>query len=357
MANIIQQVKKHANENTIFHALYGFYFRGMSVKDLAQIYHKDYTTISRWIKSYEETGEVTRKKTVLATYRKFDVDQRSWLVNLYKERPILHQHEAAQLFFQAFEIRISTSSISTILSEAGLTWKVLERRAIQIQTSDIIRFCNELSSFPWVLENLVFLDEVGFDNKSMMRKKGYAMKGQKLIYRSEFVRKPRVSLLCFIGVNGLLNCYQTDGTFTRLKFVDFCRSFATSSDSKVQQYPGRNSVWIMDGAKIHLDKNFVLYLRSLGIVVIFLPAYCPFFNPIEIVFGLMKRELQSIYVENSKQDLRMFIGEIVNQFVNKNFKQIFKKCGYLLTGKFDPSNGYTMDLKEFGYIEQDGSVK
>lgn len=352
MANIINTVQKHqASQNTIYHALFGFYFKGMTIKDLAETYHKDRTTISRWIKSYEENGEVIRKKSVLTLYRKFDVPQRTWIVNLYKERPILHQNEAALLFFKEFQIQISTSSICTILAEAGLTWKVLERRAIQIQLADIIRFFNELSSFPWALENLIFLDEVGFDNKSMMRKKGYAMKGQKLIYRSEFVRKPRISLLCFIGVHGMLNCYQTDGTFTRLKFVEFCRNFAIDCDSKVEQYPGMYSVWIMDGARIHLDKHFVQYLRSLGIIVIFLPAYCPFFNPIELVFGLMKREMTKNYIENSKLDLKMFIGETVNNFSNKDFINIFKKCGYLRNGKFDPSNGYTMNLEDMGFTE------
>jgi len=163
MSNIIERVSKHASENTIYHALYGFYFRGMSIKDLAETYHKNYTTISRWIKAYEEKGEVIRRKSVQATYRKFDEHQRSWLVDLYKVRPILHQNEAALLFFQTFQIQISTSSISTILSEAGLTWKVLERRAIQIQLVDILRFCNEISSFLWVLECQV---------KSMMRKRG-----------------------------------------------------------------------------------------------------------------------------------------------------------------------------------------
>lgn len=107
-------------------------------------------------------GEVTRKKSVLATYRKFDVHQRTWLVDLFKDRPILHQNEAALLFFREFQKQISTSSISAILSEAGLTWKVLERRAIQIQVADIIRFCHELSSFPWVLDNLVFLRQGWF---------------------------------------------------------------------------------------------------------------------------------------------------------------------------------------------------
>lgn len=215
MSNIIQNVKKQASKNTIYHVLYGYFFRGISIKDLCRIYNKGRTTIARWIKTYEETGDVARKKSLLAVYRKFDTNQRNWLVNLYKEKPTLHQNEAAYLFFERFESQISTSSISTILSDHGLTWKVLERRAIQIQIDDILRFANELSSIPWTLENLVFLDEVGFDNKDMMRKRGYALKGQTLIYRSEFVRKPRISLLCFVGVNGMLNCYQTEGTFTR----------------------------------------------------------------------------------------------------------------------------------------------
>lgn len=349
MSKIIENVKKQASENTIYHVLYGYFFRGIAIKDLSEIYNKDRTTISRWIKKYEEKGDVARNKSLQSTYRKFDEQQRAWLVNLFKDRPVLHQNEASLLFFAKFHTEISTSSISTILSEAGLTWKVLERRAIQIQLEDILRFSNELTSFPWLLENLVFLDEVGFDNKSMMRKRGYAVKGQRLIYRSEFVRKPRASLLCFIGINGMLNCYETEGTFTRLKFVDYCRRFATDYDSKVQQYPGKYSVWIMDGAKIHLDKNFIMYLRSLGIIVIFLPAYCPFFNPIEIVFGLMKRELEVNYIENTKIDIRMFIGEAVNVFTNKNLQNIFKKCGYLAPGRFDPSTAFNGDIDEMGF--------
>lgn len=56
------------------------------IKDLTQIYNRGRTTISRWIKNYEETGYVARKKSLTAVHRKFDVDQRNWLVDLYKER-------------------------------------------------------------------------------------------------------------------------------------------------------------------------------------------------------------------------------------------------------------------------------
>lgn len=102
MANLIESFKKQASQNTIYHALYGFFFRGSTIKDVADIYHKDRTTIARCIKTYEEKGEVTRKRCILGMYRKFDVDQRTWIINLFRDRPILHQNEAASLFFQKF---------------------------------------------------------------------------------------------------------------------------------------------------------------------------------------------------------------------------------------------------------------
>lgn len=76
----------------------------------------------------------------------------------------------------------------------------------------------ELLAIQWDIYNLVFLDEVSFDNQDMLRRKGYGVIGQKIIYRGEFCRKPRVSCLCFLGVNGMLDTFTTDGTFTRIKF-------------------------------------------------------------------------------------------------------------------------------------------
>jgi hypothetical protein len=126
--------------------------------------------------------------------------------------------------------------ISVILHSSGLTWKVLEVRAIQISKSEVIRFAKELLSFLWLLENLVFLDEVSFDNRDMIRRKGFVMKGEKLFYRDEFNRKPRVSLLCFIGVSGLLDTFLADGTFDRIEFARCCESFALKS-GQVFQFP------------------------------------------------------------------------------------------------------------------------
>ena len=76
----------------------------------------------------------------------------------------------------------------------------------------------------------------------------------------------------------------------------------------------------MDGAKIHCHPNITYYLRSLGITPIFLPAYCPFFNPIELFFGMVKRKMERHYDGSKKTDLVVAIAEVMNSFNGYSFK-------------------------------------
>lgn len=249
-------------------------------------------------------------------------------------------------------MRISAASICRILHTEGLTWKRLERRAMQVRQDDIYRFFMELNllSLPWDYPNLLFLDEVSFDNRGMLRNRGYAEKGKRLICRGEFIRKPRISCLCIIGHNGMVECCYTEGTFTRLNFFQHIRQFALQS-AKVETYPGFHSLWILDGARIHCNASIRSYLRSLGIYPNFLPAYTPFYNPIEIVFGLVKKKMQQSYSGNNTRDVKLFVAEIMVSFRSYKMNGLFRKCGYICGGKFDPTTVTPEDIKELSFEE------
>jgi hypothetical protein len=125
-----------------------------------------------------------------------------------------------------------------------------------VRHADVMRFMGELIMIPlWSPSSLVFLDEVSFDSRDMRRSRGYSPKGQKLIVTGESTRSPRISLLCFAGVTGILETFTTDGTFTRHTFFECVRRFAQSG--KIAPYPGPRSVWIMEGARIHCDPAIV----------------------------------------------------------------------------------------------------
>ncbi|XP_053695985.1 uncharacterized protein LOC128743543 [Sabethes cyaneus] len=350
MANILMEVKnRRATINTVYHVLYGYYFLGLKKAQLAIVYKKNKTTISNWIKRYEEDGIFNRIKYTRAA-EKFGAEKRRWLVELYQSKPTTFLDEAARLFFKHFHVTISIASICRILHHEGMTWKTLERRAIQIRESDIIRYYNELSTLQWDYHNLLFIDEVSFDNKAMLRTKGFGVRGKRLLFKGEFVRKPRESLLCFAGQDGMIEACHTEGTFTRSKFFEHCKTFALHS-GHVQYHPGFYSLWILDGARIHCDPNLVYYFRSLGIHVVFLPAYCPHMNPIEVLFGLCKKRLQREYDECGKNDLKYIIARIMKSFSNYNMNNLFRKCGYLKGGKFDPTINDRSELPGFDFEE------
>lgn len=329
--------RKHASSNTVYHCLYGFYVLGLPRKTLATIYGKTAATIGNWIRHYETHGSFSRKIRE-SVYRKFSLEMRTWIVELYRKEPVLFLDEAKMRFEFKFNMPISVASICRILHSENFTWKCIERRAIQIRQHDILEYCAELSCIRWDLYNLVFIDEVSFDNKGMLRNRGYVVVGERVLYRGEFNRKPRVSVLCFLSESGLQEAYYTDGTFNRQKFFDCCRDFAINS-KKVFQHPGFHSVWIWDGARIHCDPNITRYLRSLGMYIIFLPAYCPFFNPIEILFGIVKMRMKRNYTENTNENLALFVGKILDTLKNFPATNIFRTCGYYGGGIFDPNNG------------------
>ncbi|POM73901.1 Serine/threonine-protein kinase rio2 [Phytophthora palmivora] len=252
---------------------------------------------------------------------------------------------------------------------------------MNIKVSDIVRFSLEPSTIKWCQMNIQFLDEVSFDNRVMVRSRGYCvakwfceiarsqeasytlrpncrltegvlrssvkflditlctrrrktsyplhhncLKGKKLAFRGEFNRKARVSLLCFISLDGLVESFHTDGTFDRSKFVECCRVHAHSGKT-VYQYPRRGF--------IHCHPDIVYYLRSLGIILIFLPAYYPFYNPIEYLFNLIKKAFKRQYVEGFKQSQAVLIANVLQQFQDFDMTSIFEHCGWSVTGEFD----------------------
>ncbi|KAH9123446.1 hypothetical protein AeMF1_005564 [Aphanomyces euteiches] len=255
MSAILQVVEqRHASSNTIMHALYGYYFLGVSKQQLARLYKKHVNTVDNWINPYESDGTYERKQS--AKVCKFSHTQKQWIIDYYNKNPLAFLDEAKLAFQLSFGITISIPTVWHILHEAGYTRKVLERRAIHIELTDIIRFTNEMSIVDWSQLNIQFLDEASFDNRGMLRRRGYCLKGTKLAFRGEFNRKARVSILSWIGIDSIVEIFHTDGTFDRSKFIDSCRIHAHSGKS-VKAYPGPGSIWILDGAKIHCNPDIV----------------------------------------------------------------------------------------------------
>lgn len=170
---------RQASVNTILHCLYAFFFLGYDRSTLAKIFGKSKSVVCKWIRKYKSEGTFTRKQRK-QVYRQFGERQRQWLLDLYFKEPVLYLDEACRRFQKQFNSSISRASVVRILHSSGLTWKKIERRAIQIRKSNIQKFADEMDSFQWHFHQLVFLDEVSYDSRDMLRNKGYGVKGKKV---------------------------------------------------------------------------------------------------------------------------------------------------------------------------------
>jgi hypothetical protein len=83
-----------------------------------------------------------------------------------------------------------------------------------------------------------------------------------------------------------------------------------------------------------MDPTIVDYLFLIGIYLIFLPAYCPFFNPIELVFSVVKARCQSVYGRKGEEE--MILGEVLLSLFENDMLSTFTHCGYNADGSFTP---------------------
>jgi transposase len=144
MSAIESAISQHASPNTVMHCLYGYFFLGMKRRQLAAVYGKTEQTISNWIAKYEETGCYSRK--VAAVTGSFAEHEKTWIVSYYKALPLTFLDQAKSAFKRHFDKYISIATVWKVLHDAGLTWKVIKRRAIQINQQDICRFVNLMES-------------------------------------------------------------------------------------------------------------------------------------------------------------------------------------------------------------------
>lgn len=131
---------------------------------------------------------------------------------------------------------------------------------------------------------LVFLDEAGVDI-AMARAFGWAPKGiTPVIERPS--RGRRISLIGAIALDGTRALRKVEGYVNGDEFIAFLRD-----DLGPNLRPG--DVVIMDGPSIHKVAGVAEALAERGATAVYLPAYSPELNPIEMTWAWIKRLLRA----------------------------------------------------------------
>lgn len=113
---------------------------------------------------------------------------------------------------------ISIASIQRLISDAGITYKVLRRAASER---------DELARDEWrqyirsnfVSSLIVTVDESSKDGRTIFRKRGRAPRGQRAEISADFVRGDRYSIIATLTVNGYIGTQLCPDLWTARSFL------------------------------------------------------------------------------------------------------------------------------------------
>lgn len=130
---------------------------------------------------------------------------------------------------------------------------------------------------------LVFIDEAGVDI-AMSRHYGWAPPSQTPVIERP-ARGRRISLIGAIALDGTRALRRVEGYVDGDEFISFLRE-----DLGPNLHPG--DVVVMDGPSIHKVKGVAEALAERGATALYLPAYSPELNPIEMAWAWLKKLLR-----------------------------------------------------------------
>jgi len=141
------------------------------------------------------------------------------------------------------------------------------------------------------------------------------------------LRGKKYSSVAAMCNDGLLTYHTLRGAFNAIAFTYFIETFVIPG---MFQYPGPKSVIVLDNCNIHSVVQLRRIAKTYHVKFLFLPAYSPKFNPIELVFSKVKKALMRIGLEGEA------LGDSAYAILRTAFESItpqdchhyFRHCGY-----------------------------
>lgn len=224
-------------------------------------------TFRRMRKLWRETGRVSKPPSNLrGRPRLLHQDDLTYLLTLIRYRPHFFLDELQGLLQNNRFISVHFTTIHRELERRHYSTKVLRRIASERSPIRRARFILRMGQY--TPDQLMMTDETSKDEKTTMRRRGRALKGQRAEAHDVFVRGTRYSLLPLLTLEGIVAAIIVEGSVTRRIFLRFLEkhvariTLVQSIDNQCTKYlfdqmplttpfPGPRSVLVLDNARIH----------------------------------------------------------------------------------------------------------
>ena len=169
------------------------------------------------------------------------------------------------------------------------------------------------------VNHLVFLDESGV-NTNMTRSYGRSIGKKRVVEKVPLKRSKRRSIVGAIRVDGTIRYRSFQGSINGKRFLEYLKVTLLPSIKPFD-------IVIMDNLNVHKVKGVEELIISVGAIPLYLPAYSPDLNPIELMWSKVKSFLKSWKVREVDL-LKNYIKKAISKVNQSDIINWFNHIGY-----------------------------
>jgi len=173
--------------------------------------------------------------------------------------------------------------------------------------------------FRKALSHLIFIDETSTNTK-LTKRTGWSPKGQRYYSYCPFGKWKTQTFIAGLRSYGLVAPWIVDKPMNR-------RTFEFWVETELVPTLSKGDVVILDNVGFHKSERAEQMVKAKGAWLLFLPAYSPDLNPIEMAFSKLKALLRK-RAARSFDAISDALGEIVSLFSATECRNFFKAAGY-----------------------------
>ncbi len=293
-----------------------YYFDGMPQTEIVKKVNVLKGTVSKWLSDFKKTGEIFKTKEKTGRPAKFNDEIQQMLVDLITESPYITQEEISEQIFARTKIKIAQQTISTYLSQLG-SYKIPQKVPILSEKNREKRLSYARFHLNDKFSNVIFSDESRFQVYSNTRKV-FVFKGDDSPQKP--MNNPNYSVMVWgaISKKGKINLTFVEGTMNKEKYIETLNFNLLPSAAVFGNAPWR---FQQDNAPCHKAYVVKQFLQDNVPKILWHPPQSPDLNPIELVWGIMKK-----YVEKENPKNKSQLKQAIFKAWNKISKETCIDC-------------------------------
>ena len=172
------------------------------------------------------------------------------------------------------------------------------------------------------LDRLVFIDET-WASTNMTRRYGRCAVGERLVGLAPFGHWKRTTFVSALRGEGLVAPMVVDGSVNGAVFLAYVEQVLVKELKA-------GDVVVMDNLSSHKVAGVKEAIEKAGATLVYLPAYSPDYNPIEMAFAKIKALLRAEELR-TVNEIEGFFGSVHEEFPPDECAAYIRHCGYAAT--------------------------